>query len=79
MKKVHRIPRTAKEAARQGHKKLSKKATAALNHAKGAHIASNNAQPGDVAWIGPCESTGTRIVCYYDENMDPKRCTNQPC
>jgi hypothetical protein len=79
MKRPIHIPRTAKEASDAGHKKISKTAKSALVHAKGAHISSNNAQPGDVAWVGPCESTGTRVVCYYDKNLDPSDCRNQPC
>jgi hypothetical protein len=79
MKKPTLIPRTAKEATKIGHKKIGKRARVALLHAHGANISSSNAQPGDIAWVGPCESTGTRVVCYYDANMNPSDCRNQPC
>jgi hypothetical protein len=73
------IPRTATEAAARGHRKLSKKRAQGIIHEKGAHLSPKEAKPGDIAWMGPCESTGTRVICYYDQNMDPSDCRNVPC
>jgi hypothetical protein len=77
--KPRHIPRTAAQAAAGDHRKLSKKQAKALLHEKGAHLSPNGAKPGDIAWVGPCESTGTRVICYYDRNMDPSDCRNVPC
>ena len=83
MRKPSHIPRTASEARKRGHKKITKKAAATIVRAQnshvGTHLSSNNANPGDVAWIGPCEASGTRIICYYDQNMDPSDCKDVPC
>jgi hypothetical protein len=70
------IPRHVKEADERGHEKVA--ALKAADRAKGAHISSSNAKPGDVAYVGPCEDS-QRIVCYYDQNMLPKCCRTQPC
>ncbi len=77
------IPRTASEATKRGHAKTENfslgKAMADLSNKMGTHFAAANAKPGDIAWVGPCEASGTRVVCYYDEAMQPTDCRNQPC
>jgi hypothetical protein len=81
MKRPKRVARTASEADERGHEPLqqfSLKKLSAAKRNKGAHLSSDNAKPGDIAWVGPCEN-GSRIVCYYDENMNPSDCRNQPC
>jgi hypothetical protein len=69
-----KVPRVASVSKQMGHPKVPKPES----FAKGVHISPKHAAPGDVAWVGPCEGK-TRIVCYYDENMDPSDCRNQPC
>ncbi len=77
MRKKAQIARTAKHADDRGHEKVAKRVTAA-QRAKGAHFAAEGAKPGDVAWVGPCQG-GTRIVCYYNSDMQPSDCRNQSC
>jgi hypothetical protein len=83
MKKPVHVPRTANEATKKGHRKIPKRLETAVARARSAHLGANisasNAKPGDVAWVGPCEASGTRVVCYYDQNMNPSDCRNQPC
>jgi len=78
----HKVtPRTANEADQLGHSKASNFNLVSLGHEekqKGVHMSAQGAKPGDVAWMGPCVA-GIRIVCYYDQNMDPSDCRNQPC
>ena len=69
-----KVPRVVSASKKMGNKKAAKPKSLA----NGVHISPKHAAPGDVAWIGPCEN-GTRIVCYFDENMDPSDCHNQPC
>jgi len=69
-----KIPRVASASKKLGHSKAAKP----KSFAGGAHLSPKHAAPGDVAWIGPCDGN-TRVVCYYDENMDPSDCRNQPC
>jgi hypothetical protein len=69
-----KVPRVSSASKKMGHPKIPKP----KSFAKGVHISQKHAAPGDVAWVGPCEGQ-TRIVCYYDENMDPSDCRNQPC
>ena len=77
------IPRNVTEAEQRGHAKTEgfnlSSFTASHAAKAGTHLSPSNAKPGDVAWVGPCEEGGTRIVCYYDQNMDPSDCRNQPC
>ena len=70
------VPRHTSEADRLGHAKIKNLQSALM--AQGVHLSTNNAKPGDVAWVGPCVN-GNRIVCYYDQNMDPSDCRNQSC
>lgn len=72
----HAVARNVKEADKRGHASVPR--PKAADRAKGAHLSSSTAKPGDVAYIGPCEN-GTRIVCYYDQNMLPSNCRSQPC
>ena len=82
MAKRHRtIARTVGEAKRRGHRKISNvrlSTMAASARSQGVHLSTSGAQPGDIAWAGPCVN-GNRIVCYYDQNMNPSDCRNQPC
>jgi hypothetical protein len=77
------IPRTAEEATARGHQKAGNfnlaHAMADLSNKMGTHFSATNAKPGDVAWSGPCEASGTRVVCYYDADMQPTDCRNVPC
>lgn len=81
MKKFKGVARTAGEATRRGHsqaRNLSLADISAAEKRKGTHFSRTDAKPGDIAWMGPCDD-GSRIVCYYDDNMDPSDCRNQPC
>jgi hypothetical protein len=69
-----KVPRVASASKKLGHKSVAKPSS----FANGVNISQKHAAPGDVAWIGPCEG-GNRIVCYFDENMDPSDCRNQSC
>lgn len=71
---TRKIPRVVSASKKLGHKEVPKP----KSFAGGLSLSHQHAAPGDIAWVGPCEGN-TRIVCYYDENMDPSRCTNQPC
>jgi hypothetical protein len=71
---MKKIPRVSSSSKKMGHPKVAKPKSLA----KGVQLSQQHAAPGDIAWIGPCNN-GTRIVCYYDDNMDPKDCRNQPC
>ena len=76
------IPRTASEASQNGHplaQAFGVDVQAAIPTARGMHFSSASAKPGDVAWVGPCEASGTRVVCYYDQAMEPTDCRNVPC
>jgi hypothetical protein len=70
------VPRTVAEADVHKHAKVPM--PSAKDMAGGTHMSVQGAQVGDVAYVGPCEA-GTRIVCYYDQNLDPSDCRNQPC
>lgn len=77
------IPRNSAEADQLSHPKVESfnlaKLTADLAKQAGTHFSAKTASEGDVAWVGPCEEGGTRVVCYYDKNLDPSDCRNQPC
>jgi hypothetical protein len=69
-----KIPRVSAASKKMGHRKVAKPKSLVA----GVHLAAQHAAPGDVAWIGDCKN-GVRLVCYYDDNMDPSDCRNQPC
>jgi hypothetical protein len=80
-KKFRGVARTVGEAKRRGHKKISNAKLTAMTASEKKnrmHFSRRDAKPGDIAWAGPCVN-GNRIVCYYDPNMDPSDCRNQPC
>jgi hypothetical protein len=75
------IPRTFAEAKDRGHKKMrnvSLKAMKSAEKSAGVMLSAVGANPGDVAWVGPCID-GRRRVCYYDANMQPSDCHSEPC
>jgi hypothetical protein len=81
MAKSKGIARTSAEAKRRGAKiipKLSLKTMVKADKEAGVVFSKASAQPGDIAWMGPCVG-GRRIVCYFDENMDPSDCRSQSC
>jgi hypothetical protein len=67
--KTH-VPRTLSAAKKAGHAPSRSRVEMRLS--------SEGAKPGDIASIGPCEN-GNRIVCYFDEDMEPTHCVNMPC
>ncbi len=76
------IARTLREAERRKYDVAIGFSLAELSstqRAKGTTFSKSDAEPGDIAWSGPCEESGTHVVCYYDENMDPSICRNEPC
>jgi hypothetical protein len=82
MKRTRKICRTAREAEARGAESLENFQISGLRRSARSNaieFSKRNAKPGDIAWIGPCEDTGTRIVCYYDANMDPSDCKNERC
>lgn len=70
------VPRTVAEADERGHAKIAMPSKAKM--AKGHSLSITNAQPGDVAYVGPCEN-GQKTVCYYDARMLPSDCRQQDC
>lgn len=68
------IPRTVTEAQAAGHPKSNKAPAKKV----GATLSKQNAQPGDVGFIGPCVDK-IRIVCYLDANLQPTDCHDVPC
>jgi hypothetical protein len=73
------IPRTSAEAKKRKFKKTARPDAADPRFKGSISFSKAQARPGDVAFIGPCEPTGTRVICFYDENMDPSDCRNVPC
>lgn len=76
------IPRTVHEANQQGYMKVEGFRISDLSRRekqRWTQVSPKFARPGDVAWVGPCEDSGTRIVCYYDDNLDPSDCRNERC
>lgn len=78
-KKPAPLARTVDESDHMGHQPASGFRLTASRRKLGVEVSPANAKPGDIAWIGPCEATGTRVVCYYDANLDPTDCRNQRC
>jgi hypothetical protein len=77
------IPRTAAEATNRGYgQAIGFRLDGFLNgfdNVLGTHFTRDNARKNSIAWIGPCEDGGTRVVCYYDASMQPTDCRNIPC
>jgi hypothetical protein len=67
--KTH-VPRTLAAAKKAGHP--------AAKSPTETRLSPEGAKPGDIASIGPCEK-GNRIICYFDEDMEPTNCVNVPC
>lgn len=76
------IPRTVAQAKKQRHAKIRNLSLEKLGPERrvgGIALAAAGAKPGDIAWIGPCEPHGKRVICYYDANLDPSDCRSIPC
>lgn len=76
------IPRTVAQAKKQRHAKIRNLSFAKLAPERregGIALSATGAKPGDIAWIGPCEPNGKRVICYYDANLDPSDCRNISC
>jgi hypothetical protein len=76
------VPRTHAAAKKAGHAPAQSfslwSEMAEVSRRLGTHFPPQEASLGHIAWEGPCEG-GTKVVCYYDEDMQPTRCFNVPC